>query len=272
MSAIELEGLVRRYGERAALDDVSLTLPAGTTLVVFGPNGAGKSTLLRILATLLRPTAGVARVLGHDVRSEGWRVRGQIGFLGHEPLLYGDLSARENLAYHARLHGLRRPAERIEEVLDAVARGSQPVQTRVIGEVLARAEVPVEQRLMTEEADAPADAPALAAHVVAEHARGAGARAQQRREDAQQGRLPRAVRPEDDERRPRRQRQRDVVEGRALAVAAHETLQLNGAHRAPRGRGWRRRAAAPGRSPGRAGRSRSGSPGSSRSACVRRCR
>ncbi len=107
MSAIELEGLVRRYGERAALDDVSLTLPAGATLVVFGPNGAGKSTLLRILATLLRPSAGTARVLGHDVRSEGWRVRGRIGFLGHEPLLYGDLSARENLAYHARLHGLR---------------------------------------------------------------------------------------------------------------------------------------------------------------------
>ncbi len=125
MPAVELDGLVRRYGERAALDDVSLALPAGTTLVVFGPNGAGKSTLLRILATLLRPSAGAARVLGHDVRSEGWRVRGRIGFLGHDPLLYGDLSARENLAYHARLHGLRRPAERIEEVLGAVALGGR---------------------------------------------------------------------------------------------------------------------------------------------------
>ena len=132
MSAIELAGLVRRYGERAALDDVSLTLPEGTTLVVFGPNGAGKSTLLRVLATLLRPSAGTARVLGHDVRSEGWRVRGRIGFLGHEPLLYGDLSARENLAYHARLHGLRRPGERIEELLTAVSlegRGDDRVHT-----------------------------------------------------------------------------------------------------------------------------------------------
>jgi len=132
VSAIELEGLVRRYGERAALDDVSLTLAEGTTLVVFGPNGAGKSTLLRILATLLRPTAGSARVLGHDVRSEGWRVRGRIGFLGHDPLLYGDLTARENLAYHARLHGLSRPAERIEEMLGAVAltgRGDDRVHT-----------------------------------------------------------------------------------------------------------------------------------------------
>ncbi len=132
MSAIELAGLVRRYGERAALDDVSLTLPAGTTLVVFGPNGAGKSTLLRILATLLRPSAGTARVLGHDVRSEGWRVRGRIGYLGHEPLLYEDLTARENLAYHARLHGLRRPGARIEELLGAVAlegRGDDRVHT-----------------------------------------------------------------------------------------------------------------------------------------------
>ncbi len=132
MSAIELEGLVRRYGERAALDDVSLTLPAGATLVVFGPNGAGKSTLLRVLATLLRPSAGTARVLGHDVRSEGWQVRGRIGFLGHDALLYGDLSARENLTYHARLHGLARPAERIEELLESVAltaRGGDRVHT-----------------------------------------------------------------------------------------------------------------------------------------------
>ncbi len=132
MSAIELEGLVRRYGERAALDDVSLSLPAGSTLVVFGPNGAGKSTLLRVLATLLRPSAGTARVLGHDVRKEGWRVRGRIGYLGHDPLLYGDLSARENLAYHARLHGLQQPVTRIEELLGAVelaGRGNDRVHT-----------------------------------------------------------------------------------------------------------------------------------------------
>ncbi len=120
--AIATSGLVRRYGERAALDDVTLSLGAGHTLVVFGPNGAGKSTLLRVLATLLRPTAGSASVLGRDVRREGWAVRGRIGFLGHAPLLYGDLSARENLAYHARLHGLSRPAaaERIAELLAAV--------------------------------------------------------------------------------------------------------------------------------------------------------
>jgi heme exporter protein A len=104
--AIELAGLTRRYGERVALQDVTLTLPAGATLVVFGPNGAGKSTLLRVLATLLRPHAGTVRVLGRTLPDEGWAVRGRIGLLGHAPLLYRDLSGRENLAFHARLHGV----------------------------------------------------------------------------------------------------------------------------------------------------------------------
>jgi ABC-type multidrug transport system ATPase subunit len=104
--AIELEGLTRRYGERVALQDVSLAVPAGATLVVFGPNGAGKSTLLRVLATLLRPHAGTARVLGHTLPNEGWAVRGHVGLLSHEPLLYRDLSGRENLAFYARLHGV----------------------------------------------------------------------------------------------------------------------------------------------------------------------
>ena len=116
--AIELEGLTRRYGERVALEDVTLSLPAGQTLVVFGPNGAGKSTLLRILATLLRPHAGTARVLGRSLPDEGWAVRGQVGLLGHEPLVYRDLTGRENLRFHARLHGVG--FERAEELLDRV--------------------------------------------------------------------------------------------------------------------------------------------------------
>lgn len=119
MTALELEGLSRRFGEREALDDVSLTLEPGQTLVVFGPNGAGKSTLLRVLSTLLRPSSGHASVFGHDVVKEGWAVRGRIGFLGHQALCYEDLTARENLTYHARLHGLRRPERRIDELLAA---------------------------------------------------------------------------------------------------------------------------------------------------------
>ncbi len=116
--ALELRGLGRRYGERPALQDVTLTLEAGRTLVVFGPNGAGKTTLLRVLAGLLRPHAGDVRVLGALLPDEGWRARGRVGLLTHEPLLYRELSARENLRFHARLHGVA--PERVEEALEAV--------------------------------------------------------------------------------------------------------------------------------------------------------
>ena len=126
---MRLEGLTRRYGEREALDGVSLTLARGHTLVVFGPNGAGKSTLLRVLATLLRPQEGRVEVLGHGLPGEAWAVRGQVGLLGHEPLLYRELSARENLRLHARLHGV--PEERVEELLRALEiadRGDEPLR------------------------------------------------------------------------------------------------------------------------------------------------
>ncbi|HEY3758183.1 MAG TPA: heme ABC exporter ATP-binding protein CcmA [Solirubrobacteraceae bacterium] len=128
--ALRLEGLTRHYGERTALGDVSLTLAAGQTLVVLGSNGAGKTTLLRLLATLLRPHAGVLRVLGSDLPDAAWAVRGRIGLLGHEPLLYRELTPRENLRFHARLHGVHE--ERVEELLDAVglaARAREPLRT-----------------------------------------------------------------------------------------------------------------------------------------------
>jgi len=127
---IELDRLVRRYGEREALSEVSLSLEPGRTMVVFGPNGAGKTTLLRVLATLLRPHSGKATVLGKQLPDEAWEVRGRIGFLGHEPLLYRELTPRENLRYHARLHGVGE--ERVEEQLAAVAmtgRADEPVRT-----------------------------------------------------------------------------------------------------------------------------------------------
>jgi len=116
--ALELRGLGRRYGERPALHDVTLDLGAGRTLVVFGPNGAGKTTLLRVLAGLLRPHAGDVRVLGARLPDEGWRARGRVGLLTHEPLLYRELSARENLRFHARLHGVA--PGRVDETLEAV--------------------------------------------------------------------------------------------------------------------------------------------------------
>jgi heme ABC exporter ATP-binding subunit CcmA len=121
-TAIELRGLRRDYGERVALAGVDADLAAGETMVVLGPNGAGKTTLLRILATLLRPSGGAVSVLGCELPAEAWRLRGRIGYLGHEPLLYRDLSGRENLAFQASLHGIggEAAARRIEELLEAV--------------------------------------------------------------------------------------------------------------------------------------------------------
>jgi len=128
--AIELEDVGRAYGERTALAGITLTLEPGRTLSVFGANGAGKTTLLRILATLLKPHAGRARVLGRDLPAEGWAVRGRVGLLAHDPLLYRELSARENLQFHARLHGVSE--SRVAELLDVVglrARADEPVRT-----------------------------------------------------------------------------------------------------------------------------------------------
>jgi len=119
--ALSLAGLRRDYGERTALDGVGFELARGETLLVLGPNGAGKTTLLRILATLLRPSGGEVRALGCQLPDEAWKLRGRIGFLGHEPLLYRDLSGRENLRFHARLHGIRGEGgeTRIEALLAA---------------------------------------------------------------------------------------------------------------------------------------------------------
>jgi heme exporter protein A len=127
--AIALEGLERRYGERVALSGVTVEVPAGETLTVFGANGAGKTTFLRVLAGLLRPHAGSARVLGAALPGEVWKVRGRVGFLGHDPLLYRELTARENLTYQARLFGVDR--ERVEEQLAAVGlerRADEPIR------------------------------------------------------------------------------------------------------------------------------------------------
>ena len=119
--AIALRGVSREYGDRLALRDVGLELPRGATLVVLGPNGAGKTTLLRICATLLRPSGGEVSVLGSSLPREAWKVRGRIGFVGHEPLLYRELTVSENLAFHARLHGLDGGEERARQLLEQVA-------------------------------------------------------------------------------------------------------------------------------------------------------
>jgi heme exporter protein A len=130
MSALELRGLTRRYGERTALTGVTLSLDAGMTLSVLGSNGAGKTTLLRLLATLLRPHSGELTVLGQRLPDAGWAVRGRIGLLGHEPLLYRELTARENLRLQSRLHAAA--PERAVELLESVGlgrRADEPLRT-----------------------------------------------------------------------------------------------------------------------------------------------
>ncbi len=120
--AVAVAGLRRDYGERPALAGVDVSLSRGESLLVVGPNGSGKTTLLRILATLLRPSGGEVRVLGAALPGEAWKVRGRVGLLGHDALLYRDLTGRENLRFHARLHGLRGDAAeaRIATLLAAV--------------------------------------------------------------------------------------------------------------------------------------------------------
>jgi heme exporter protein A len=129
MAAIELDGLERHYGERVALEGVSVRVEEGLTLAVLGANGAGKTTLLRVLAGLLRPHAGTARVLGAELPKETWKVHGKVGYLGHDPLLYRELTGRENLTYHARLHGVN--GSRVAEALASVGmerRADEPLR------------------------------------------------------------------------------------------------------------------------------------------------
>jgi heme exporter protein A len=120
--AIGLVGLRREFGDRVALDDIDLRVEPGQSVAVLGPNGSGKSTLLRILAGLLRPSGGEASVLGCALPKETHRLRGRIGYLGHEPLLYRDLTPRENLRLAAALNGLESAAAgaRVDLLLDAV--------------------------------------------------------------------------------------------------------------------------------------------------------
>jgi ABC-type multidrug transport system ATPase subunit len=98
-AALETFGLSKRFGRTLAVNEVSVSLAVGSAVAVLGPNGAGKTTFLRLCTTLLRPSAGTIRLLGLDAASQGSAVRRRIGVLGHESLLYPDLTAAENLLF-----------------------------------------------------------------------------------------------------------------------------------------------------------------------------
>src|SRR5690606_33479613 len=118
--AIEADGLVKMFGAQRAVDGVSLAVPQGAVYGVLGPNGAGKTTTIRMLATLLRPDGGSARIFGHDVLAEPDAVRSLIGVTGQYASVDEDLTASENLMIFSRLLGLSRADARRKtaELLD----------------------------------------------------------------------------------------------------------------------------------------------------------
>jgi len=116
---VATENLTRKFGARRAVDGVTLGIAAGDALAIFGPNGAGKTTLLRMLAGILRPTSGTARI-GEVTMPGGSRVRRRIGIVSHHSLLYDALTARENVEFAARLYGIKQYREKAERALDAM--------------------------------------------------------------------------------------------------------------------------------------------------------
>lgn len=120
MNAIEAKHLSKAFGTRKAVDDVTFALPEGAFLSIFGPNGAGKTTLLRVLSTLDRPSGGEAFVSGADIKEHPDTVRERIGLISHQPMLYPDLTAEENLLLYAQLYGVEDARGRVDQLLQAV--------------------------------------------------------------------------------------------------------------------------------------------------------
>jgi len=119
-STIVVSSLNKSFSEMAVLKDIDFALDAGGFLTVFGPNGAGKTTLIRILAILTKPTSGTVSVGGFDVSEHRNKVRGITGVISHDPYLYPDLTAFENIRFFARMYGVTHAEDRAAEVIAQV--------------------------------------------------------------------------------------------------------------------------------------------------------
>src|SRR5437773_2040556 len=117
---VAVDKLVKAFGLRPVLRGISFGVAHGATVALLGANGSGKTTLLRILAGLSRPTSGTLSVGGWSMPKEAWAVRMQLGVVGHQPILYDDLTAEENLRFYARLYNVEDPAKRAAVALDRV--------------------------------------------------------------------------------------------------------------------------------------------------------
>jgi heme exporter protein A len=165
-AVIEARRLSKSIDDRAILRDLNFAICPGELVGILGANGAGKTTLLRILAGLIAPTSGEVRLFGKELQNTASAVRGRIGMIGHQAMLYRDLSVKENLEFFARLYGLKEPAERASEMLERaglLARENDPVKALSRGMVqriaIARALLHEPQILLSDEPFAGLDAP-----------------------------------------------------------------------------------------------------------------
>jgi len=117
---IIVKKLVKRFGLKVVLRGVDFEVQPGEFVALLGPNGAGKTTFLRILASLSRPSMGGVSVAGYQLPNQAAQVRARLGVVSHQPLLYGDLTAEENLRFYARMYGLANREARITEILGMV--------------------------------------------------------------------------------------------------------------------------------------------------------
>jgi heme exporter protein A len=120
MSMIEVRKLVKTFGYKPVLRGIDFHVDDGEFVALVGPNGAGKTTFLRILASLSRSNMGEVRVAGYRLPAQASAVRRRLGVLSHQPLLYGDLTAEENLRFYSRMYGLRNINKRVGDILQLV--------------------------------------------------------------------------------------------------------------------------------------------------------
>ena len=129
--AIKTKKLSKVFGNRRAVDNVSIEVPQGAFLSIFGPNGAGKTTLLRVLSTLSRATSGSATLMGVDLKEDPDKARDHIGLISHNSMLYPDLTAEQNLMIYARLYGVVDPEALKHRRLDVVRTFSRGMTQRL---------------------------------------------------------------------------------------------------------------------------------------------
>lgn len=161
---LEIQGLKKSYGVKPVLRGIDLVLYRGQCMALLGANGAGKTTLLRILAGLTKPSAGTTRIGGLDVVRDAQQVRGLVGFVAHQPYLYDELTAMENLLFFGRMYAVKQARARAAELLGLVGlakRAHERTGTLSRGQLqrlaLARALVHSPQLLLLDEPEAGLD-------------------------------------------------------------------------------------------------------------------